>query len=166
MEHMLGRYPACLSISLPLLVLMAGGILPCRAQSAASGETLASERSLLVQCFASEKVWVWQKRLNLQGWNIAVIVSRAGELKPKTVGNIHWNRDKKTAVIRILDPADYHLPFDSVLRDIEFTVVHELIHLEIVPVLSDLKRTDANRLEEEHAVNHMAEALLKLDRGR
>src|ERR1039458_3057046 len=50
------------------------------------------------------------------------------------------------------------------LRDIEFTVVHELIHLEMVPVLSDLQRTQENRREEEHAVNHMAEALLKLDR--
>jgi hypothetical protein len=41
-----------------------------------------------------------------------------------------------------------------------------LIHLEIAPVLSDLRRTDANRMEEEHAVNHMAEALLKLDRSQ
>jgi hypothetical protein len=52
------------------------------------------------------------------------------------------------------------------LRDIEFTVVHELIHLEMVPILSDLQRTEANRMEEEHAVNHMTEALLKLDRGQ
>jgi hypothetical protein len=29
------------------------------------------------------------------------------------------------------------------MRDIEFTVVHELIHLEIAPVLADLQRTDA-----------------------
>ena len=110
------------------------------------------ERSLLAESFASERLWVWQKRLNLQGWDISVVVSRHGELKPKTLGNIRWDRDKKTAVIRILDPADYHLPFDAMLRDIEFTVVHELIHLEMAPVLSDLQRTDANRVEEEHAV--------------
>jgi hypothetical protein len=36
----------------------------------------------------------------------------------------------------------------------------------MVPILSDLLRTDANRMEEEHAVNQMAEALLKLDRGQ
>jgi hypothetical protein len=109
---------------------------------------------------------VWQKRLNLQDWDISVVVSRADGLKPKTVGNIRWDRDKKTATIRILDPADYHLPLASMLQDIEFTVVHELIHLEMVPILSDLQRTDANRLEEEHAVNQMAEALLRLDRGQ
>jgi len=44
--------------------------------------------------------------------------------------------------------------------------VHELIHLELSPVLSPFHRDEANRREEEHAVNHMAEALLKLDRGQ
>jgi hypothetical protein len=165
---MLGNGPACLSGSVTLLVLVvAGGVAPSHAQSPLkSGEIPASERKLLVERFASERLWVWQKRLNLQEWNLSVVASRASELKPKTVGNIHWDREKKTAVIRVLDPADYHLPFDEMLRDIEFTVVHELIHLEMVPVLSDLQRTQENRREEEHAVNHMAEALLKLDRGR
>jgi hypothetical protein len=50
------------------------------------------------------------------------------------------------------------------LRDIEFTVVHELIHLEMAPVLSEWQRSDADRLEEEDAANHMANALLRLNR--
>jgi hypothetical protein len=163
---MLGNGPACLSGSVTLLVLIvAGGAVPSHAQST-SQSSATSERKLLAERFASERLWVWQKRLNLQAWDLSVVASRANELKPKTVGNIHWDREKKTAVIRVLDPADYHLPFDEMLRDIEFTVVHELIHLEMVPVLSDLQRTEENRREEEHAVNHMAEALLKLDRGR
>jgi hypothetical protein len=127
---------------------------------------LASERSLMAGSFAAERLWVWQKRLNLEGWNISVVVSRAADLKPKTVGNIRWDRDKKTAVIRVLDPADYHMAFAPMLRDIEFTVVHELIHLEMSPVLADLQRTEENRREEEFAVNHMADALLKLERGK
>ena len=163
---MLGDGPACRCGSLTLLVLvLAGGAVPSHAQST-SQSSATSERKLLAERFASERLWVWQKRLNLQAWDLSVVASRANELKPKTVGNIHWDREKKTAVIRVLDPADYHLPFDEMLRDIEFTVVHELIHLEMVPVLSDLQRTQENRREEEHAVNHMAEALLKLDRGR
>ena len=144
-----------------------GGNLPSYAQSTPTpGETLAHERSVLAESFASARLWVWQKRLDLQGWDVSVVVSRADGLKPKTVGNIHWDRDKKTASIRILDPADYQLPLAAMLQDIEFTVVHELIHLEMAPILSDLPRTDANRLEEEHAVNQMAEALLQLDRVR
>ena len=146
---------------------MVCGITPSSAQSTSiPGEVLASERSLVAGSFATERLWVWQKRLNLQAWNISVVVSRAADLKPKTVGNIKWDRDKKTAVIRVLDPADYHMEFAPMLRDIEFTVVHELIHLEMSPVLSDLQRTEANRREEEFAVNHMADALLKLERGQ
>ena len=124
----------------------------------------ARERTALVERFAAERLSVWQQRLNLQDWNISVAVARTTDLKPRTLGNIHWDADKKTAVIRVLDPADYKMAFDDVLKDIEFTVVHELIHLELSPVLSPLQRNDANRREEEHAVNHMAEALLKLDR--
>jgi hypothetical protein len=126
----------------------------------------ARERTMLAERYACERLAVWQKRLNLQDWNISLVVSRSTELKPKTLGNIHWDNEKKTAVIRVLDPADYRMPFNEMLQDLEFTVVHELIHLELSPVLSPLQRNDANRREEEHAVNHMAEALLKLDRDK
>jgi hypothetical protein len=116
--------------------------------------------------FTAEKLWVWQKRLNLQDWTISVEVSRSGVLKPRTLGNIHWDTVKKTAVIRVLDPADYRLPMPAMLDDMEFTVVHELIHLELAPVLAPLERSEANRRDEEHAVNHMAQALLDLNRGK
>ena len=166
MYHMLGSPPACRFLSLAVLILL-GGIYSSHAQTtSASNGVVASERSALVGSFATERLWVWQKRLNLKEWNIAVVVSRATELKAKTVGNIHWDREKKTAVIRVLDPADYDMALEPMLKDIEFTVVHELIHLEMVPILSDLQRSAENRLEEEHAVNHLAEALLKLDREK
>ncbi len=124
------------------------------------------ERTALAEQFATERLAVWQQRLELQDWNISVVVSHPADLKPRTLGNIHWDAEKKTAIIRVLDPADYkQMSFDGILKDIEFTVVHELIHLELSPVLAPLQRSDANRREEEHAVNHMADALLKLDRA-
>jgi len=126
----------------------------------------ARERTIAAETFTAEKLWVWQKRLNLQDWKISVVIARATELKPKTLGNIHWDTDKKTAIIHVLDPADYTLPFEAMLKDMEFTVVHELIHLELSPVLAPLQRTDENRRDEEHAVNHMAQALLDLDRAK
>src|SRR5688572_5808905 len=88
-------------------------------------QTGARERILLTQSFATERVWLWQKRLGLQDWNISVLVVRASELKARTLGNIHWDADKKRAVIRVLDPADYGLPLKEMLEDVEFTVVHE-----------------------------------------
>jgi hypothetical protein len=136
------------------------------AQDVSAPLATARQRTLLAESFTAEKLWAWQKRLNLQDWNITVALARATELKPKTLGNIHWDTDKKTATIHVLDPADYHLPFAAMLQDMEFTVVHELIHLELSPVLAPLQRSDENRRDEEHAVNHMAQALLDIDRAK
>ncbi len=164
MEHMLLRFSPGL-LRFPILVLLVAGNIYAQAPSApANPPESPRERTLLAERYAAERLSAWQKRLNLQDWNISLIVARATELKPKTLGNIHWDAEKKTAVIRVLDPADYKLPFNEMLQDLEFTVVHELIHLELSPVLAPLQRNDANRREEEHAVNHMADALLKLDR--
>ena len=116
---MLGRQPACLSGALGLLVAMGAGVAPSHAQSPLTpNETLAHERTLLAESFASARLAVWQKRLNLQGWDISVVVSRADGLRPKTAGNVHWDPKKKTAVIRVLDPADYRLPLAATLQDI------------------------------------------------
>lgn len=165
MEHMFGRFSPGLRLAVfPLLAL--GFAVCAAAQQPASSNSTTRERSALCESFAAEKLWVWQKRLNLADWNITLEMSRSSALKPKTLGNIHWDLDKKTAIIHVMDPADYRLPFHDMLADMEFTVVHELIHLELSPVLAPLSRNDANRREEEHAVNHMAEALLQLDRNK
>lgn len=125
-----------------------------------SVDTTPRERALVAESYVNQKLWVWQRRLNLQSWNISVLLAPPSDLKPRTLGNIHWDADKKIAFIRVLDTAHYKLPFREMLRDMEFTVVHELIHLE----LSSLPRSDASRSAEEHAVNQIADALLKLER--
>jgi hypothetical protein len=157
---MLWRFSSGCSLLFPTILLGLASV----SVEATDNEPTPRERTALATAFANERLAVWQRRLNLEDWNLSVVVARASELKPKTLGNIHWDLDKKTAVIRVLDPADYKLPYPEMLQDMEFTVVHELIHLNFAPVLSDLQRSDANRREEEHAVNHMAEALLKLDK--
>jgi len=126
--------------------------------------TTTAEHAIIADSFVAEKLWFWQTRLTLRDWNVSVIFARKSDLKPKTLGNIHWDNDKKTAIIRVLDPADYHMSFQDMLQDMEFTVVHELIHLEFAPALSQFSRSDASRRDEEHAVNHVAAALIKLQR--
>jgi hypothetical protein len=160
MKHMQLRYSPGFLALLAVSLCSAPGFAQHKISAAA-----ARERTAKAEKFAAERLAVWQQRLNLQDWDISVVVTHPSDLKPHTLGNIHWDADKKTAVIRALDPSDYKLPFDDILKDIEFTVVHELIHLELQPVLAPLQRSDANRREEEHAVNHMAEALLNLDRA-
>src|SRR5450432_1006239 len=96
---MLGRYLSGFSFS--LVIFGSAGM--AHAQEVPAQPT-ARERTLLAESFASERLWVWQKRLNLQDWNISVAVVPASALKAKTLGNVHWELDKKTAVIRVLDP--------------------------------------------------------------
>jgi len=168
MSNMYGRwsqgFPGCLLWG--VILLFAVGVSSAQPLVNTTPAPTASERTVQAQSFAAERLSFWQGRLGLQDWKISVEVVRASELKPHTLGNVHWDRDRKTAVIRVLDPVDYHLPAPEVLPDIEFTVVHELLHLELAPALAPLQRNDADRREEEHAVNQIAAALLRLDRGK
>ena len=120
---------------------------------------LQAQQTAAPEKFVNERLSVWQQRLNLQNWNISVVMTRRGDLKANTLGGIRWDKGKRTAVIRVQDPADYRLPYAEMLKDMEFTIVHELVHLE----LASLPRSEASRSNEEHAVNQIAEALLRLD---
>lgn len=143
-------------------ILLAFPLVPATLAQPATSEPTPHERGLQAESFVNLRLAVWQQRLNLQDWKISIVMSHPSDLKPKTLGNIHWDADKKSAVIRVLDASDYRLPFREMLEDMEFTVVHELIHLE----LSSLPRSEASRRDEEHAVNQIADALLKLDRKK
>jgi hypothetical protein len=62
----------------------------------------------------------------------------------------------------MLDASDYQLPLREMLDDMEVTIVHELVHLE----LASLPRNEASRASEELVVNRLTAALLMLDRQR
>ena len=49
------------------------------------------EHRLTAESFVTEKVWLWQRRLSLTAWHIQVKLARTTELRPKTLGNIHWD---------------------------------------------------------------------------
>lgn len=123
--------------------------------------SLEDQQRAVQEVFASDRLSYWQRRLKLSDWSITVKVCRGSELRRETVGNVHWDPEKKTAVIRVLDASDYKLQFSDVLRDVENTVVHELVHLE----LAYLPRTESSASPEEQAVNRLTEALLKLHRN-
>jgi hypothetical protein len=130
----------------------------CSAQPVA--HSVSAQDRAECQSFITERLSVWRKRLKLEDWNIKIILARSNDLRPKTVGNIHWDSETKEATIRVLDPADYQLTRDAMLKDMEFTVVHELIHLELTPLLSTVTRSEASRGKEEHTVNALADAIL------
>jgi hypothetical protein len=122
----------------------------------------AGEQSQIARQYVTERLAFWQQRLKLEEWRISVVPARRSELKPNTLGGIRWDKTKKSAVIWVLDPSEYQIPFRATLDDMELTIVHELVHLE----LTSLPRSEASRGNEEHAVNGIAEALLGLNRER
>jgi hypothetical protein len=137
-------------------------LLPCCAQSvhpAERGPALDSQGAeASVLCFVQERLTEWKRRLNLEDWKVTVNLLRRDELKPGTLGGIRWDKKKKSAVMSLLHPSEYQLPAEAVLKDLEFTIVHELVHLE----LATLPKSEASRSQEEQAVNRLTEALLSL----
>jgi len=116
------------------------------------------DRESLAKTFVEQKLRSWQERLNLREWNLQVKLVPSNALEPKTLGNIRWDLDKKEATIGVLSTKDYTLQGQEMLDDMEFTIVHEMVHLH----LASLPRSEASRRIEEHAVNELAKALLKL----
>lgn len=105
---------------------------------------------------------VWQQRLDLAEWHITTRIVRVTDLKPNTAGNIRWQNENKSAVIKVLDPLDYNLPLQEIGSDMEYTIVHELVHLQ----LSVLPHDASTKMTEEVVVNRISEALLLLEKGR
>jgi hypothetical protein len=78
----------------------------------------------------------WQKRLGLDDWNLSVRVVRQSEIDRNTWGQAEWDPDAKTGVISVLDPRDYNLKGGELRLDMECTIVHELIHIQVSPLAS------------------------------
>jgi hypothetical protein len=153
------RFPRFWGLVFPVFLLLPVFTGSAKAQS---HPALTPECVSQVDQFLADRLAVWQQRLSLADWKITVLQAHPSELKPKTLGNIHWDADKKMATIRVMDISDYQLSCRDTLDDMEFTIVHELIHLE----LSSLPRSEASRRDEEYAVNRLTEAYLKLDRKK
>ncbi len=117
-----------------------------------------AQRELLAEAFVHQKLALWQQRMNMDDWKIKVELTRASDLEPNTLGNSNWDLDAKEATIHVMSPYDYKLPFQAMLDDMDVTVVHELVHIQ----LAALPRTQASRGKEEHAVVELTSALMNL----
>ncbi len=111
------------------------------------------------QKFVAEKLMLWRQNLKLSDWQVSWAMAHRCDLKPHTVGQIHWDMPRKSAAILVLDPADYRMPYNAMLDDMELTIIHELVHLK----LTSLPHSEASRGSEEQAVNGISEALFALE---
>ena len=87
-----------------------------------------------LQIHLEKQLRTWQKRLGLENWNISVQVVRKSALDKNTWGNAEWDSDNRTGVINVLDPQDYNLKGTELKRDMECTIVHELVHIQVSPI--------------------------------
>ena len=111
------------------------------------------------QRYVAQKLELWEERLKLSDWRITWAMAHRSDLKPNTVGQIHWDKPSKCASILVLDSSDYRMPFNAMLDDMELTIIHELVHLK----LTSLPHSEASRGSEEQAVNGISEALFALE---
>lgn len=143
-----------------LAVLLVLGV--CVSLGGSSG--LSSEKATspaITQAQVDDWTRSWQRRLDLGEWTITTLIVRTADLKQDTLGNLKWNTANRTAVVKVLNPLDYELPSSEIPSDIEYTIVHELIHLQ----LSVLPHDGSAKLIEEKVVNRISEALFQLEKG-
>ena len=96
----------------------------------------------------------WQKRLGMEEWNLSVRVVRQTEIDPNSWGSSEWDAGSKTGVISVLDPRDYNLKGGDMKLDMECTIVHELVHIQVSPLAA------RSELQREEVVNKIMSALL------
>ena len=102
----------------------------------------------------SDQMKIWQKRLGLDDWTLSLQVVRQSEIDPDAWGSSHWDSRAKTATIQVLDPRDYNLKGADLRLDMECTIVHELVHIRVSPLVSP----NSHNLED--VVNRIMVALL------
>lgn len=76
----------------------------------------------------------WQKRLGLEEWSFSLRVVRQSQIDSNAWGTAEWDPDAKTGVISVLDPRDYNLKGSELKLDMECTIVHELVHIQVSPL--------------------------------
>lgn len=110
----------------------------------------------------------WQKRLRLQDWNITVAVVRKSELSTGCYGEVGVNLIYRQAEISLMDPIDFEESDGERERDMEDSLVHELLHCVLKDCRIDTR--DSNRkltaagIAEERAIDALAGALVGLHR--
>jgi hypothetical protein len=96
----------------------------------------------------------WQKRMGMDEWNLSLRVARVSELDRNAWGTAEWDPERKTGTIRVLDPRDYNLRGGELKLDMECTIVHELVHIQVSPLAAPDERV------REDIVNKIMHALV------
>jgi len=102
----------------------------------------------------------WQGRMRLQDWLISISLAHRVNMPRDAVGNVRMVLSVKVAAIKILDATEIqNVAAERLRRYSELTVVHELVHVAVAPVVPRAGDDDEKNRENER-VEDIAEALL------
>ncbi len=111
-----------------------------------------------VRCAAERVTRLWQQVLRLEDWDVEVELVRHYDLSKDCSGTMQTFAGKKRAVMQLIDPRDTdpRWRFDM---GMEFTIVHELLHIHLEPLLN--RDVEHIATAEERAVHAISVALVK-----
>jgi hypothetical protein len=111
-----------------------------------------------------QRLIYWQGVLRLQDWRIDLRWATWHEIGEAADAHIEWNSFECDAEITVIEEAHYFAPRFGRRQhyDPEFYLLHELLHLTLA--MWSTEKGTAEDLAQEQAINHLAGALLDLDR--
>lgn len=118
---------------------------------------------------AQKALAFWQKQLRVQDWNITVTVVRKSEVEGG-YAEVETSYAYRSAKIRLVDPVDFEDSDGERERDMEDSLVHELLHIVLKDCRIHSKDDHGNLtntgVAEERAIDALAGALVALHRKR
>ena len=104
----------------------------------------------------------WQKVLCLQDWQVEVSVVREKQMSVEGLAECHWQIKKRWAVVNLRDYVDFDPDwFGS--RDMELSLVHELLHMHAA-AFDDYEVDTPKEVALEQAIHAISTALVELER--
>lgn len=101
----------------------------------------------------------WQKILRLQDWEVTIDYYRARDFtNADALGECTFNINSREGFIKILHPTDYDGDYD-----LEWIVVHELLHLHFADWTA--KNNYECPVSGEQAIDSIAQALTRLNKA-
>lgn len=106
----------------------------------------------------------WQRRLRLQDWKLDVSVVRVAEMSQQgALAEFGCVIERKTAIIRLLDPLDNDSVGNADERDMEKDLVHEIIHCHFAPFIE--QRHGVKLTAQEQAIDLISDCIVDIYRG-
>lgn len=120
--------------------------------------TIGRPERILTEEQLQERLNYWQKRLNLFQWYITVNIARSTEIEGE--GQNNYNTALMESRITLIDPIDHEA---LGAYDMEFILVHELLHLIVEVNRHSRTYSDREEIDLEYAINALARSFMQFE---